>query len=144
MAVFWKTNHFKADAEEAYKELMTLDVITAESVVELAKNESSVIHDEFDWDNEVAGHKWRKHQAGVLIRNLVIEVEQTDTKESVPVRVLHTTPDRNDYKPLEFFMTHEDEREKLLKQAYADLESFKRKYYTLKELKPVFDAINTL
>jgi len=144
MAVFWKTNYFKADAEEAYKELMTLDVITAESVVELAKNESSVIHDEFDWDDEVAGHKWRNHQARVLINNLVIEVEQNETKESVPVRILHTTSDRDDYKPLEYFMTHEDEREKLLKQAYADLESFKRKYYTLKELKPVFDAINAL
>ena len=48
MAVFWKTNYFKADAEEAYKEIMTLDEITSENVVELARNESSVIHDEFD------------------------------------------------------------------------------------------------
>ena len=144
MAIFWKTNYYKADPEEAYKELMTLDEITSENVVALAKNENSVIHDEFEWDNEIAGDKWRNHQARQLICNLVIEVEQPEKKEPVEVRVLHTTKERHDYKPLQFFMTHEDERQKLLRQAYADLEAFKRKYYTLSELKPVFDAIEAL
>lgn len=63
MAIFWKVNRFKADAEEAYKELMTLDEITAKNVVELARNESSVIHDEFEWRDDVAGAKWREYQA---------------------------------------------------------------------------------
>jgi hypothetical protein len=144
MAVFWKTGYFKCDAEEAYKEISTLDEITVENVVELASNESSVIHDEFEWDNEIAGGEWRKFQARRLIQNLVVEVEEPETKEPVQIRVLHTTPDRHDYKPVEFFVKNVDEHQKLLNQAKRELESFKKKYYSLVELTPVFEAINAI
>ena len=144
MAVFWKTNYFKADPEKAYAELMTLEEITTENVVELARNENSVIHNEFEWDDSIAGENWRKHQAGVLISNLVIEVEEPVKKDPVQIRVLHTTPDRHDYKPLEFFVKNEDEHEKLLNTAKRELQSFKTKYYLLSELKEVFTAIDNL
>ena len=144
MAVFWKTNYFKADPEKAYAEIMTLDEITSENVVELARNENSVIHNEFEWDDAIAGDKWRNQQARVLINNLVIEVEQPEIKEPVQVRVLYTTPDRHDYKPIEFFVKDVDEHQKLLNQAKRELESFKKKYYSLIELTPVFEAINAL
>lgn len=144
MAIFWKTNRFKADAEEAYKELMTLDEITAKNVVELARNESSVIHDEFEWRDDVAGAKWREHQARRLIDNLVIEVEQKEHPEPVQIRVLHNIPNTSDYKPIEHFVTHEDDRVKLLNKAIQELKSFEIKYRTLTELQSVFDAINAL
>lgn len=144
MAVFYKTGHFKSDPEMAWREISALEEITPDNVVELARNESSCLHVDFDWDDAVAGKKWRHKQAQVLLANLVVEVEEPEKQEPVAVRLLHTTPDRTDYKPIEFFMSHEDEREKLLKQAYADLEAFKRKYYTLKELQPIFDVVNTL
>ena len=144
MAVFWKTNYFKANAEEAYKEIMTLDEITAENVVELARDESSVIHNEFEWRDDVAGAKWREHQARRLITNLVIEVDEKEISEPVQIRVLHNVPDTPDYKPIEHFVTHEDDRQKLLNKAMQELKSFEIKYRTLTELQSVFDAINNL
>ena len=144
MAVFWKTNYFKADPEKAYAEIMTLDEITSENVVELARNENSVIHNEFEWDDAIAGDNWRNHQARVLINNLVIEVEEPVAREPVSIRVLHTTPDRHDYKPIEFFVKNEDEHTKLLEAAKRELQSFKTKYYLLSELKEVFEAIDKL
>lgn len=144
MAVFWKTNYYKADPKKAYAEIMTLDEITSENVVELARSESSVLHDDFEWDDAIAGNKWRNHQARRLIENLVVEVEERDTKEPVQIRVLHTTPDRHDYKPIEFFLKDADEHKKLLNQAMRELEYFKKKYYSLVELTPVFEAINAL
>ena len=145
MAVFWKTNHFKADAEEAYKEIMTLDEITAENVVELARSESSVIHDEFEWDDAVAGAKWRHKQAQTLLCNLVVEAnDEKEPSEPVRVRVLYNIPDTSDYKPIQHFITHEDDRVKLLNKAIQELRSFEIKYRTLTELQKVFDAINEL
>ena len=144
MAVFFKTGYYKCDPEKAYAEIMTLDEITSENVVELARSESSVLHDEFEWDDAIAGDKWRNHQARLLIDNLVIEVEEPETKEPMQVRVLHTTPDRHDYKPIEFFVKNVDEHQKLLNQAKRELESFKKKYYSLVELTPVFEAINAI
>lgn len=144
MAIYWKQNRFKAKAEDAYNEIMTLSEITAQNVVDLARNESSVIHDDFEWDNEIAGDKWRCHQARILIDNLVIKVEEPKKSEPTMIRVLHTTPDRNDYKPIEFYIKNTEEHEKLLSMAKRDLQSFKTKYYSLEELKGVFEAIDNL
>jgi hypothetical protein len=42
--------------------------ITPEAVVAAARPKNSPLHQLFDWDNEVAGDKWRNHQARILIK----------------------------------------------------------------------------
>jgi len=136
----WKTpGLFKADPGEVYEELKTLDERTPDSVVELAKDEDSVLHDLFDWDDEVAANKWRKQQARIIICNLVIEEQDTKNEEPVQLRVFHMKDNRESYEEVKFFVAHEDEYVKLLASAKRDLESFKAKYRTLKELKQLFE-----
>ncbi len=49
--------------------------LTAESVVKDAAAPSSPLHGFFEWDDKVAGHRYRLDQARELIRSVRIEVE---------------------------------------------------------------------
>ena len=140
----WKTKRFKADPHEAYMELQTLEEVTAENVVELARNPDSVLHDDFEWDDTIAGEEWRKHQARVMICNLVVEIEEAEEKEPEILRLYYTTDDTKEYKPLNVYIEKEDEYKKLLSMAKKELDSFRKKYRILKELKEIFALIDTL
>ena len=52
--------------------------LTPALVVKSAKSPTSVLHDQFEWDDTVAGAKWREEQARVLIRSIQVTIT-TDT-----------------------------------------------------------------
>lgn len=56
--------------------------LTPELVVEHAKDPDNPLHDHFDWDNEEAGVKWRKHQARMLICKVKIVSESNPDEET--------------------------------------------------------------
>lgn len=130
---------FRADPQKVYEEIGD-NATTPEQVLEKAKDENSELHKCFDWDNEIAGEKWRLHQARNVINGLVFVPKEN--KEQ-PVRVFSYTPGTN-YKPTIQMVVDMNEYTMLLKQARRELEAFKTKYKTLKELKVVFDAIDEL
>lgn len=140
-SVKWKFKQYKADANKAYEEISSLAEITPQNVVNLARDEKSVIHNDFEWNDEIAGEKYRNIQAGEMIRNFVLE---TVEEEKQPVRALQITTVTNVYKPIEFFLKNEDEYQSLLKRALAELQGFKSRYSNLTELEDVFKAINEL
>lgn len=139
--VKWKFMQYKADANEAYKEISTLKEITPQNVVNLARNENSVIHDDFEWNDEIAGEKYRNIQARQMIQNFVIE---TKKEEKAPVRVLQVTTTKNVYKPMDFFVKNVDEYAELLNRAKIELQGIKKRYSNLTELEDVFNAIEEL
>lgn len=142
MGVIWKMESFyKANANEAYKEISKLKEITPQNVVDLARDEKSVIHNDFEWDDKIAGEKYRLHQAGDMIRSFVFEPKKADES---PTRVLQITTEKSVYQPVKFFLKNEDEYQSLLKRAKAELESFRRRYSTLTELESVFNAIDKM
>lgn len=138
MSVAWKFSAYKADAEKAYSEISQLSEITPQNVLNLAKNEDSEIHNDFEWDDSIAGEKYRLHQARQMIQSLVFKTEEPDR---TPTRVLQITTERNVYKPTEFFVKHEDEYQALLNRALSELESFQNRYKSLAELEDVLDSI---
>lgn len=143
--VKWKVpGLFKADPNKVHLELQTLEEVTPDAIVELAENKDSVLHNLFEWDDKVAAGKWRKQQARIIMCNLVIEETKDEDSEPTLVRLYHKADDHTEYHELSFFVQHEDEYEKLLKQAKRDLESFKTKYHILKELKNIFELIDEL
>jgi hypothetical protein len=52
--------------------------LTPEAVVEDASNENSPLHELFEWDDSVAAHQFRLHQARMVITSVEVEV-RTDT-----------------------------------------------------------------
>lgn len=140
-AVRWKFIKYKADPNKAYEEISALKEITPQNVVNLARNENSVIHNDFEWNDEIAGEKYRIIQARQMIQNFAIE---TKKEEKAPVRVLQITTARNVYKPIEFFVKNVDEYVELLNRAKIELQGIKKRYSTLAELEDVFTAIDEL
>ena len=143
--VTWKVKgFFKADAEAVYKEITALgESFSPEQIVEAAKNKNSELHKCFTWDNTVAAENWRKHQARMLVAQLVIKTETTD-KEPVAVRVIASTNVRNEYKPVVKVLEVEQDYADLLARAVAELKAFQQKYKTIKELREIFEAIDEL
>lgn len=141
MEVKWKFMNYRADPNKAYEEISSLKEITPQNVVDLARNENSVIHNDFEWNDTVAGEKYRNIQARQMIQNFVIVREE---KEAEPIRALQISTTVNEYKPVEIILRNEDEYQSLLKRALAELEAFERRYQTLTELEPIFEVMKQI
>lgn len=141
--VSWKVPKYKATAQEAYDEISTLEEITPKNVVDLARNVNSKIHDDFEWDNEIAGEKWRIKQAREMIQLLVFEDKEKEELQE-PVRVLQISTKTSVYQPVKMIVQQQDEYQTLLKRAKAELEAFKRRYQSIVELESIFEAIDNL
>jgi hypothetical protein len=58
--------------------------ITAEQLVEAARDESSPLHDYFEWDDTAAAHQWRVTQARTLIGSATLNITIDSQKISCP------------------------------------------------------------
>ena len=145
MIVEWKVKgFFKADAEKVYSEITALgETFSPETVIEAAKDKNSELHKCFTWNNTKAANNWRKHEARVVMSNLVVVTETTDN-EPVAVRLISSTSVRNEYKPTVMLIESETEYADLLARAIRELKAFQKKYETVTELREIFGLINEL
>lgn len=111
--------------------------ILPEDIVEASKDESAPLHPCFEWNDTVAAHKYRCGQAAFLIRLIVAEDYSTSSSESVRAFV-HI---QDSYKPISVVVNSQDQMSELLRSALAELSAFRKKYQSLSELSPVFEAI---
>ena len=144
MAVTWRFSLYKQNAEQVKQELDKLGKsYTMHDVVDLARDEDNYMHDMFEWDDSIAGEKYREEQARHIIHMLVFVDEKTD--EPSPVRVVYSVPDMpRIYSPTTVIMKQPDQYKQLLEQAIIELRSFQKKYKHLSELSEVLDAIDAL
>lgn len=143
--VTWKVKGlYKADAEAVYSEITALgDSFSPERIVEAAKDENSELHKCFTWDDTVAAKNWRKHQARMLVAQLVVKAETSDN-EPVAVRVIASTTVRNEYKSVVKLLEVEQDYADLLARATRELQAIRNKYKTVTELREIFEAIDEL
>ena len=132
----------KGDAQKCYEECQTLKEVTPENVLELAKDESTELHKNFEWDNDIAGTKYRLIQARQIIQHFVIV--QEEKKDAPKIRSYQVTTTKNTYEPTKLFIQKPDEYAALLERAKNELEAFKRRYQTLAELEQLFEAIEEI
>lgn len=118
-------------------------LLNPQDVVEDARSENSVLHEEFEWDDGIAAEKHRLHQARQLI-NVMVTVIPQDKKGQEVKAFVSLTNDRHKkggYRAMVDVLNDEDLRAQLLEDAYRDLQILQDKYSTLKELRDVFDSI---
>lgn len=143
-AYMWKTgSRIKADPNEAaeqFAELSRTGDLNAERVVNANRPKGAVLHGEFEWNDKKAAFEWQKHQARHLMNSLCVIVEVKNEKPQ-EVRALFTVRESK-YEPLNVIFTSQEKTDLLLARALRELDAFKRKYYALKQLAPVFDAIS--
>lgn len=113
--------------------------IEPQDIVDASRPDDAPLHGCFEWDDTKAAELYRCTQAGKLIRCIV---EVPDDKEDEPIRAFVNV--QSSYQPISVVVKDSEKMDALLDCALKDLESFRRKYARLKELQPVFDAIEEI
>ena len=130
------------DAGELCEKLSNTVGLTPQTLLDASRSEDALLHNEFEWNDEVAAEKYRLTQAQHIIVNLVA----SSTEESEPVRafqvVVHSYGKSSGYEGIATIMSDDEKREQLLKSAKTELLWFKRKYKSLSELANVMKAID--
>ena len=121
--------------------------LTKEAVVDRARNAANPLHDLFQWNDTIAAEEYRKVQAHKLITNLVVVQANVDSQKKPVtycafVNVNERVHDEGRYINLQKAIESEEAHELLLKNAIRELQSFKHKYETLSELRPVMNFID--
>ena len=134
--------------------------VTATAVVEEARTAVSPLHTAFEWDDAVAGEKYRERQAENLMRQLVVVYRRPSGEATQPTRFLVKVRGREDeevereetaialaphnYVPVKHVMDDADLRRRFVRQAYGELVSWRKRYQGIAELAAVFDAIDAV
>ena len=130
-------------AEDAAKELEKIrsnyGELRPEYVVEDAKDENSILHDYFDWDDTSAAAKYRAQQARILINSIKVEIKTTKIKCNIRayVNVVTDTNKMRTYVPINEVLADTTAYADLLAQAKEDMTSFVDKYKKINELNGV-------
>jgi hypothetical protein len=144
--------------DEIRKELTAIAAgkrgLTPQSVLSVAKNPRSLLHNYFCWDDSEAARKYREFQAYELIRRVKVTIEMPENKTLTirafwPVKQVAAdgtidTASRGSYLPLADAMQNEAALEQIVAAAKSELRAFTVKYSQLErvmEMSNVFEAI---
>lgn len=119
-------------------------------IVDSARDPSSPLHDEFEWNDEEAGELYRLAQAGALVRRMKLTIIRQDRE----ARKIHITTTRDfqsraskrhgddaGYETLADILDDANKRTELLAQVLKELNAYRKRYAELTELSEIWDAI---
>jgi hypothetical protein len=118
------------------------DTCTAKDVVEEARPKQSPIHSMFEWDDKVAGERWREEQARGYLRALIVVMPTNEGDRPVPAVI--STGRGEGYTASDVVLTSDTMRRSLLKRALSEAQSWRRRYDGIKELAGVYAALDAL
>lgn len=119
------------------EELSRKGNLTAKGLVDVSRPEDAPLHPEFEWDDYEAAERWREQQARKIIQSLIV-VSESNMLVRKFVNISISTPV---YEDIDVVIRNEEKRQSLLDMAKRDLEIFRHKYSTLKELSDLFEEI---
>lgn len=128
------------------------DVLTPSHVVEKARTKTAPIHDFFEWDDKIAGEKYRIWQARYLLGRIEIIVQTEEGEEQT--RAFHNISIQNEdeghergYVTIKEIQENKDYLQIVLDNALDEIKSWQKRYSQYKRLKvfiplkPLFRAI---
>lgn len=128
-----------------YEELQEIEarngILKPESVVEYARNPTTTLHTQFEWDDAKASEQWRLQQARQIIRVAVTVLPHTETTTRAFVSLKEDRYNGSGYRNIASVLSDEEMRRKLLDEAMEDIKSFRSRYSELKELSAIFSAM---
>ena len=143
----------KLDAEKCYGEIESFrsasgGEITAEALVDAARDEGLEIHKAFEWSDKKAAAEHRKNQARYLMRSIAVkhvnapgqpvsrafEVSRVDPEDSRNRRKVYSTTAE--------IMADPESRAALLSRALADLQALRVRFKSLQELAVVWRSVD--
>ena len=117
---------------------------SSRALVEAARDPSSPIHDCFEWNDSVAGERWRVYVANKYWGGIKIEIETPSGPVKAPAFIPIVVGDEQSYRPVHEVAARADWREQMIAQATRELESWRKRYDAISavaSVRPVFDAI---
>lgn len=120
--------------------------LTPRNIVETARSSDNPLHGLFEWDDSIAGEKYRLYQARVLVNQVevVIEGEEMPAYENCKVEIENgegEKPER-EYFHASDIMETEELREQVIAKAIGRLKYWQKMYGHYDVFKPVNVAIN--
>ena len=111
-------------------------------VVGESKDIKTILHRYFEWDNEKAADKYRKHQALDLICNLTAVKLTGHVEPSQPIRAFISFKQDNEFVSVANVLNTPALQENMLDMAMRELETFRQKYATLEFLSDLISDID--
>jgi hypothetical protein len=110
-------------------------VLTPAVVVDKARDESHPLHSRFEWDDSVAGEKYRRQQAGDLIRSVEWEYAQEPDGTPKKVRAFHSVNrvDGPSYVPIQDIQLDPFMAKLVIEAAKREWQALRRKHGHLAE-----------
>lgn len=123
--------------------------ITTLAIVNLAGDRQSILHSYFEWNNTIAGEKYRDYQARYLMHHIVkvhyIDHEELEQRAFVSVHVTKKEGDtpkaEQAYMQVENALTIAEYRNQILEYAMGQIEHWQKQYRGYKELSRISLAI---
>lgn len=147
MKYSWNTAGFSADATKVGNELEKINNIgelTNKEVLEYAeKHRNSELAKCFEWDDTVAGKKWRLRQATELLCSISIVIDENKPIEKTRVYVSTRKPEEEKRTFKKFVDVLEDNEayNQLLEKAKEELSNCELKYKKLLKLQDLKEII---
>lgn len=142
MVYKWRTVGFSANPNKVGAELETIEELTNYSVVDKARDKNTELHKCFEWDNSIAGEKYRLQQANHLLSSLSITVEENNEEKCVRKYVnVKTTEDKRVFKDIVKVVENNEEYIQLLDKAEREFIGYKQRYEELIKMKDLKDII---
>lgn len=108
--------------------------LTAELVLDAARADDHPLHDRFEWDDSIAGEKYRLEQARQMLRVVKLPpVEGRDYSLRAFVAVKGEDTNRAEYVPTEEAMLDDFTRKIVLRDMNREWLTFKRRYEHMRE-----------
>jgi len=114
-----------------------------EYVVDASIPEDAPMHNCFEWDDQIAGKKYRIEQARTLIRCLVIVTEKKDEEQNITRSFVNIRkPDgEKTWLPVKDVMSDRALREQYITRAYKELKEWQERYNSIKEFSEICQII---
>lgn len=105
--------------------------ILPDDVVEAAKPKESPLHQCFTWDDQIAATFWRRHEARIIIRALVVVPENGASEVSAYTHVKASKDGSGGYYPTAAVLINEDLYTRALQEAMEGLAMAKHRLQEL-------------
>ena len=142
----WKFGFFKqADAQKVGEELDEMQTVNVENILDKARNEDTELHKVFEWNNEVAGEKWRRHQASQMLQELQVVIIKGDKENKPKTAKAYVTLKRDtEYEPIEAVVNDPLKYESLREIALNKIRKIRQDYAEVESLKELYAMIDSL
>jgi len=143
----------KIDPDLAHAEMESIRIekgqLTADLLLEKARDGSNVLHSAFEWRDGIAAEQYRLGQARQMIKSIEIVYEDVPVEETT-VKYWHIVKDEEEEEPIKSYVPKDqaladpEMRAKMVLGAYKELRNFRKKYKELDELAQFHDLIDSL